>query len=354
MKTGLNKFLLGTLWILSLLLAATFWFDMQFDFNIFARAHWRYLANIQTGPGSITTSFYASLIILTLALPLGLYLIARPNRRIRMATHKTPAAPEPVRQTLTVPTPTPTQSTPAPTLPPTTPTATAAAHARPPQMNIPINLRAVDTQVEERRAKSEGKNNSELKPNNQPALSDLRSSTSLKPSAESVEKIKEILTGAGYVIKNQPTIDGLRPDIWALGSDEILLVGAICPARGNITAAEGGKSKWQSSEDGEFESPAGRLSGAVSKLRALFDETLDEEIKITVRAFVIMDGGRIENRDAVDAIWKGLDVEVFDSPAAFENFMSGYRNRELTESEREDFDAYAEYIDTVREYFDSK
>ncbi|MCL2017765.1 MAG: hypothetical protein FWG80_03280 [Alphaproteobacteria bacterium] len=346
----LDKFLLGILWIVSLLLAANFWFDMRFGFNMFARSHWRYLANIQTGPDAVNQLFYISLVVFALALPFGLYIITRPNRKIKLEGHRKIIPPTNQSQTIPI-------ATPAYTAP-----------QRPPQLTIPIHLQnnahVRNTQVSYQEHPNAQKmenipmhentpptparqvpNNFSIAPKN--SHNDMRT-----PSSDVIAAVNEIVSDAGYYLRPVPTIGSVRVNTWAVGTDEILLIGTVAKVDGTVTAAEGGDSKWKDSS-GEFESPVWHLAGAVEKVRALFNETLDKSIKVDIKTFIVLDGGQIINADTVRPVWKAFGIDVFDSPEVLKEYMNQNKNRPIPEDEREDFEAYAEYIDTVAGYFNS-
>lgn len=164
------------------------------------------------------------------------------------------------------------------------------------------------------------------------------------------EKLEEIFKAAGYIAKQPPKVGGLKLNLWAIGSDEVLYMGIADPHGGEITANEGGESKWTFGGR-DFTSPVWKVSGAAEKIRALFSETLDSEIQITVKPFVVMNDANIINRASMSRIWEAFGVDVFDSMGALQEFMKNYKNREIKSEEQEDFNAYSEYIDTVANYF---
>lgn len=90
MRKNFDKILLGTLWLLVVLLATTFWMNITFGFNLFSGAHWAYLSELQAKKATIQPRFYMSLIGGILIALIGLYLLLRPK-----STHSTPEpAPE--------------------------------------------------------------------------------------------------------------------------------------------------------------------------------------------------------------------------------------------------------------------
>ncbi|MCL1902036.1 MAG: hypothetical protein FWG18_00220 [Alphaproteobacteria bacterium] len=343
MKRHIDIFLLGTLWTLALLLAASFWFDTKFGFNIFLKSHWQYLASVQTGTDPVTSWFYISLVIWVLMLPLGLYLISRPYRRIRLKNEKLKS--EIANKPQAIPTAQPS----TPIAPAPKPVAAPSAPARPPQLKVPAYQKNTTPAPKySEHATIEVKQ--ETKKTSIPPVP----RSLIEPNPESVTMVQKIISDAGFIVKNAPNIGGTRADALAIGADEILIVGLVCGARGNIIASDGASSTWKSDTDGEFESPVKRVLGMIERMRALFIETLDADIKITIRGFVVIDNGVVENKDDMEKIWNAFGVRVFNSVEHFREFMSGNMNRALAGTESEDFDAYSEYIDTVGEYFNSQ
>jgi len=335
-----DRFLLGALWLIAMVLCASFWFNVRFGFDLFSRAHWKYLANVQVDSATVSPWFYISMIILCFIALAGLYLIFRyTGRKVSFAN------PGPAEYPRAAPAPEP-QSAPivaAPLPPPTYP----PAPPRPPKLSIPAAQQFQQTPAP--RAAPVMSPAPVVTPARLPAAA--TNPPAVPPESEG--RVRQIIQAAGFAVRPAPNIGGMRPNVWALGSDEILIIGIICPARGSITAAEGGASKWKS-DDGEFDSPAWQLTGAIEKLRALFIETLDEEIKISIRPFVVMDGGTIVNADSVRPIWNAFGIDVFQNTDELAKFMQDHQNRALGPDEQGDFDAYVEYIDTVADYFNNQ
>ncbi|MCL2338453.1 MAG: hypothetical protein FWC51_00685 [Proteobacteria bacterium] len=368
MKPRIDKFLLDILWTLALLLAASFWFDIRFGFNIFLRAHWRYLANIQTGADPISIWFYVSIIVFALIWPIGLYLISHPHRKIKITDNRSqPATRSAQREGWSTDNARPlsihaaepayasyiqsntaarnnisTLNSQLSTLPvqPATPVAPVV---RPPLLNIPAAAQPQNKSATTPAAPATPRRDAIAGP-----------ARAADPDPVSVLKINEMIRNVGFINKSAPRIGGIRPGIWAIGTDEALLIGIVCGAHGDVRAVEGGASIWKSDADGEFASPVWQLTGAIEKLRALFNETLDEEIKITIHGFVVMESGKITNRPEVQTIWDAFDIMVFDDASGFQKYLADHPNRQLAAAEQEDFDAYAEYMDTVAEYFNNQ
>jgi hypothetical protein len=175
---------------------------------------------------------------------------------------------------------------------------------------------------------------------------------SIETPPEVIQELSEIFRAAGFMVKDSPIIEGLRPDLFAIGSDEVLWLGLACNQLGEITAKESGDGKWKSDGGALFDSPVRALGGAASNLSGLFDETLDAELKITVRAFVFMNGGTIANADSVRPVWDAFGISVVGSAEELRELIG--TNRVLPSSEKEDFDAFSEYIDTAANYFNTE
>lgn len=321
MRVRIDIILLNALWLVVFALFSSFWFDLQFGFNIFSSAHWHYLGAAQVGAAKVSSFFYASLIAFGFVLVFGLYLINRPHRRKIRLNETESKATSPINSSLEI-LGTPDTQNQQPT---TNAQPRAAAVPRPPRLNAAPHLMAA-------------------------APTPTQAPAPQKALKNTVGILDELFIDAGYSVKAPPKVSGIQLDLLAVGMDEVLYSGIVCAEPGDITAAEGGNSKWKTSAR-EFESPAWRISQAASAMRTLFSETLDNDIKITVRPFVVMDGGTIANRASLEKIWEAFEVQVFNSIAALREYLQKNPNRETPESEQEDFDAYSEYIDTVSDYF---
>ena len=335
-----DRVLLCILWLVAVLLVACFWFDVRFGFDLLARDHWRFLAQAQVESAPISIWFYVSLLVFCMIAIAGMYLIwyAKGPRASKVSNAHHP--PAPVAPTPLMP-PAPVMQQYAPVPPPTV--SQYPTDPRPPRLDIPIARQGPPqihpvTQTVQPQPMPTVNANTVAVPHVNPATVKLAHVT---------------LVDAGFTVKDPPKIGDIRPDIWAIGADEILYIGTICPIQGNIIANEGGTSKWRTGME-EFDSPVWKLTGAVERLRSLFAETLDNEIQIKIRPFVLMDGGVITNADAIRPIWDAFGAKVFANPEELGAFMATNRNRNLSEEELGDFDAYAEYIDTVAEYFNSQ
>jgi hypothetical protein len=294
MKKQIDHFLLGSLWLIASVLGASFWFGTNFGFNLFNVQHWHYLGQIQTSGASVQPSFYISMIVAAVVMIAGLYLLIRPRfkriefQRGRPAPNHNVAAP----------------TAPLPVVSPVAPNTVPLS--RPPRLNL-----AAPNTYAAARTDNSGANAISM------AISTAPSAPVAPAVPQDFSEIKEIFKSAGYTVKDPPRIGGMRPALFAIGADETLWLGAI-----GINPA--------------------KLADAAARMDALFTETL-EDIKISINAFVV-NPETAENANS-------LEPKLFDSIDALRDYMNAHKNRELTQAETEDFDAYSEYIDTVSGYF---
>jgi hypothetical protein len=125
----------------------------------------------------------------------------------------------------------------------------------------------------------------------------------------------EIFTNAGYVIKPNITVNGFTTNLFAIGTGEKVWFGAI-------------------------DCDQDKFKSAVNRLNSIFIETL-EDVPINVSAFILDTKGLYNTDD---------DALVFHTLDELKEFMAIQLNPPLTDSERENFDAYSNYIDTVIQY----
>lgn len=313
MKKNFENILLGLLWLLAATLGTTFWFNTRFGFNLFSGAHWDYLATQQATRAPISFWFYFSFVAATVITLFVLYLLIRPHKRnIKIST---PQAKNFSQSTPTIITPTTNTDAsqihivpgttqhviPAPDMPPAPPIP-----PRPPRLNIaPSNTFAP--------AVSSTPNvNNTITTNTVPVVQNAPQSQ--QQQKQDWPEIREIFSMAGYVIKPEPFINGKKMALLAIGTDEVLYLGAV-----GISTSD--------------------MTGCVNKLKRLFHDTL-EEIEITVHAFVL-------NPTDTDNV---SDILTFDSINSLRDYMNNHRNAPLAADDAENFTAYSEYITTVIEY----
>ena len=311
MKKNFENILLGLLWLLAATLGTTFWFNTRFGFNLFSGAHWDYLATQQATRAPVSFWFYFSFVAATFITLLVLYLLIHPRKR----NIKISAPEKPVQTTSQSATnndasqiniiPGAVQHTPIEN---TTPGPTAPLPPRPPRLNIaPSNTFAPAMATVPAQ-------------NGTPTPAPM---TTMTPAIQSMPKqeakqdwpeIREIFSMAGYVIKPEPRINGKKMALLAIGTDEVLWIGATA-----ISTTE--------------------MQACVAKLKQLFHDTL-EEIEIKVNAFVL---------NPTDSTTDS-DIVIFDSIDSLRNYINTHRNAPLAADDAENFTAYSEYITTVIEY----
>jgi len=305
MINRINNILIGLLWLLASTLGATFWFNTMFGFNIFSVQHWQHLAYMQATGQSVKPTFYISIIVITFIVVFGLYKLLQP--RYRKLTLPVPERKEPTfssvqqtqpdTQTITIEEYQPI--TPAPELSPQKtgedkPTATPAPTTnRPPRLNIPTVTRTA--------------------PIPRVPLKDAPEQN-INPETEYAE-IRNIFESAGYVFKGMPKIKGVQTATVAIGTNEVLWIGAVGVKNAN-------------------------MQRAVSTLAGVFSDTLDD-IEIHINAFVVA---------APDAADAPSDILQFANVNDLRNYISGTPNTSPDADEAENFDAYSGYIGTVMDY----
>lgn len=300
MRDKLNNFLLATLWLLISTLLACFWFNIRFGFNIFSSAHWHHLAYMQAAQNPVSPTFYISVVISVIVIIYGLYLTIRPrfkHIKLRHAPQITPprTQQQPAPSTAPQPQPQPQKIAPAPVTPPVTAPTVATPEptlARPPRLNIAVTPQLFSAQP----------------PTSQP--------TQTTQSNNDWSEIREIFESTGYTVKGAPRISGTQTTVLAIGTDEVLWLGAVGV-------------------------PTSALKSAIDTINQIFSDTLDDII-INVNGFVV---------SAPDADSPAApDILTFDTPAGLRQYMSEHKNLPLGEDDVENFDAFSTYISTVIDY----
>ncbi|MDL2295976.1 hypothetical protein LJC18_04185 [Lachnospiraceae bacterium OttesenSCG-928-E19] len=308
MKTRIDNFLLGLLWLLACTLGASFWFTTRFGFSLFTIQHWQYLGQLQASRTPINAWFYISLVIFAVIMIGGLYLIVRPRfRKIKLACDLPPPTVEqlkPIEKPLTAPEPEKTVTTTQTVQEPVT--KPVSSTARPPRLVLPTITNPVA-----RPATPTAATVPTLAPENLPVIA--------PQNNDGFAEIENIFKSAGYVIKKPPRLNGLRPALYAIGSDEVVWIGSV-----GVEPS--------------------RLAKSVEKLREIFVETL-EDIEIHINAFVI--DPKPDNAE-VDS---PISILSFGTVGELATYITTRPNPPLASDDTENFDAYSEYIDTVTGYF---
>ncbi len=291
MRNRINNILIGLLWLLAATLGANFWFNTQFGFNIFSLQHWQYLAYMQATGQPVRAGFYISLIVIVAVAVFVLYELLQPRlRRITLpiVDNKT-STPQTTAPTKII-VPEPENNTPAVL----TPTHNSTTLVRPPRLNIsmPTQTRTPTPRVP------------------------LSSGTQRSNPETTYADIHEIFKSAGFVYKGSPRIKGIQTSVLAIGTGEVLWLGAS-----GIKTAD--------------------MQTAVDTLNGVFTDTLDD-IEINVNAFIV--GAPDANENASGSILQFASVDELRT------YIVSHPNTPPDEDETENFDAYSGYIGTVVDY----
>ncbi len=181
-------------------------------------------------------------------------------------------------------------------------------------------------------------------------------SPKFNPRSDTMEKVKNVFENAGFIIKNSPSISGIKPSVWATRGQE-LMIGLICSNSGDISAFEGEKNGepllWKSSSGDEIKSPVWALVDVVEKVRALAIEALEDEDGIKITPWLLLENATITNLDQIKSVWNALDVSVIsninqsDMPT-LESFVSAHKNSEGPD------EAFDEFVDAIYSYFNQE
>ncbi len=294
MRNRTNNILIGLLWLLAISLGTSFWFNTQYGFNIFSLQHWQYLAYMQASGQPVKSGFYISFLIIVIIAVLGLYKLLQPkNHGSIMPTRdnlQRPAQPQQsiqpiIQETKPIEVSTP-QEPAAPTMP---------GMVRPPRLNIPAVTRTTA-------------------PTPRVPLTATAPSTPKVDPEQEYADIHEIFTSAGYVYKGSPRIKNVQTSVIAIGTDEVLWIGAT-----GVSTPD--------------------MQRAIDTLNGVFADTLDD-IEININAFII---GATDNVD-------NSSIMRFASVDELRAFINEHKNTQPDEDEQENFDAYSGYIGTVVDY----
>ena len=293
MNKQIERLLLSVLCTTSVLLALTFWLNTYFGFNLFSSVHWHELSVIQASGESVSKSFYVSFGVAILVLIICFNVIYRP-KRIKIIVPVTPEKPiEKKQESKTeqttiqsdVPAKEKSAQTPESKPLPKEPIINNIQLTRPPKLNLPKNITQIAATQHSAPTVDNEKFDSEL---------------------------DSIFSENSFLIKKSPNISGLKLNLFAIGANEIVWIGGVnCDIE--------------------------KLKAAIEKLESIFTDTL-EDIPITVNAFLI---------DTLKKYDSDSRVHVFHSIDDVRKYISENPGDEIPENDREDFDAYSDYIDTV-------
>ena len=128
--------------------------------------------------------------------------------------------------------------------------------------------------------------------------------------------ISEIFSDNGYLVKQNPTISGFTPNLFAIGNNEIVWVGGV---------------------DCDIE----KMMQGLQRLDSVFKETL-EDIQININAFVLDTLNKYDSENN--------DLFIFKSIDDLKAFITEHPADDIEETDQESFDSYSEYIDTIIKY----
>jgi len=275
-----DKFLLGILWTTALLLAADFWFDIRFNFNIFLRDHWRFLADIQTSTDVINIWFYVSLFVFAIILPIGLYYISRPFRKIKLESSEFRVQSLDNNKQAEL----------------STSHSATSSLARPPSLSVPAHLRELQNPTEHISVPVP------TTPIATPVAPVTPTPTVAAPNVVNIDDMKNVISNAGYYLQNTARIDGQQVDIIATGTGEVLLVCAFAV------------------NDSD-------LAGIESAIRTIISETLDASVVVKIHTFNSKD--KLATWIADNKNPQPNDVEEFEAFTEYVNSITEYLNKKV-------------------------
>ncbi|MCQ2574626.1 MAG: hypothetical protein MJ156_00795 [Alphaproteobacteria bacterium] len=267
----LNSILLS----LSIILGLSFWLNTQFQFNLFSEKHWAELAKMQASHIPVNINFYIAIGIAIFMFILGLYAIFKPKFRHVLHPRKT----TPTRPNK------PEEKTIENTKNEQPQTSTVYKPAR---LNLPKNISAIHQTLNQ----------------------------DTKPVQTQNNDLINILSDFDYQIKTPTFIKGFKPDVFAIGRGEQIIIGGInCDPQ--------------------------KIQNAIKALKDVFLETL-EDVEINVFGFILDSENKIEDTP---------DITILRNLDDVKEFVSEIHNNIPQEPEEEDsFDSYSEYIDTILQY----
>ena len=311
MKKYIERILLTILCATTILLGLTFWLNTNFGFNLFSATHWHELSVIQAHGESISGAFYLSIGIAILLFIICLNIIYRPKtikitppvvREQKPDTAKQPesvpieksAETETKAETI-APAPTQPQISQQPPLPPhpqQTPVQRPFVDTMTPPklyLNLPKNMAQIAAMQHANQVGATSSDNDKFDPD-----------------------LEKIFTENNFLVKKNPTISGLKLNLFAIGANEIVWMGGVnCDTE--------------------------KLKSAIEKLESVFSETL-EDIPITVNAFVL---------DTLKRYDSDSRIRVFHDLEDLRKYISENPAEDISDSDHADFNAYSDYIDTV-------
>ena len=306
MKTHerINFLLLGTLWILAIVLMLDFWLNTMYNFNMFSGAHWQYVAQLQATKQPIATGFFVSITLAITACILGLYILFRPRfRKIKIAQPQPKNQVTPVVQQNVATTPVMPQNNieqhnieqPKPTI------NIQPIIQRPPHLHIQPTTFAPKTT-------SQNQTQPLQQPTNQP-----------NNKLMYTDEMRDIFAKSDYRVLTPKTIKNVPLSLIALGAGETLWLGAV-----NISHEQ--------------------MTDVMLAFKSIFQEILDD---IDINAFII----KPTDQTGVDAI---MDFESIDDLSVAITEQPNDTDPDSSDDESNNMDAFAGYIETVITYLGNK
>ena len=297
MNNKFDNFLLSLLLGISTLLGLSFWLNIRFGFNLFYREHWNELAKLQASQTPIVLNFYISIIVAILIFIIGIYVIHMPRKKTYSTTISQPTPNISMTTTSVIKSNDKNDNKQNSSVP-----ISNITMSRPPRLNLPTNMAQITAQRSTQL--------SQLPiPENKPVLQNTPEQN------QYTEQIVQIFSDNGYLVKPNAKISIFTPNLFAIGPNEVLWIGAI---------------------DIKIED----IQRAVEKLQSVFTETL-EDIKINITPFILDTLNKYNQNDSV-LIFKTIDE--------LKNFITENPAEQLNDAEQDNFNSYSEYIDTVLQY----
>lgn len=292
MRNFFEHTLLLLLLALACLLGLSFWLNTMYGFNIFVGEHWAEIARLQAQHIPISTGFYVSIGVAIFIFVFGVCCIyipsfKRPRKKVSLPVPVVPTNYPPIIKET------------EPMAKPVEQQQITTTVARPPRLNLPTNMAQI--------AKEKHENTNVQTMQRGPDL-----------SAQYDSKLSEIFGNAGYVVKPNITVSGFSSNLFAIAPDEILWIGGV-------------------------DKDINKLQAAIDRLDSLFRETL-EDIQININAFIIDTHGTQSSTESV------LVVQSIDELKKIMSEMPPVSITDMSNYEKENFDAYSEYIDTIIQY----
>ena len=292
MNNKIERLLLVFLLGISVLMGLSFWLNTFFGFNLFCTEHWHELSRLQALKAPIANGFYVSISFSIFLFVFGLYLIYMPTlkRVYQKVVKKEISVPKPELNTVQEKT---EEITPAPT--------DRISLSRPPRLNLPGNA-----------AKRAAERHEEMM--KQPS-----GVTNSKADSQTVSPYNSILaqifSDNGFTVKPVSLIAKFKPNLFAIGPNEVIWLGAV-------------------------DADMNGLTKAVAELDSIIKTSLDD-VEIYINTFMIDTMGQQQPNDS---------VMVFKSVDELKTFVQNNPADKITEDNAENFAAYSEYIDTILQY----